>query len=202
MGFVPSWFCLYPACAWTEIEEHDNAADKPSLLLVDDDKTFCQVLAAALERRGFSVHTAHSVAEGLSAAENDFPEYAVVDLKMPGPSGLELVKKLKQLDAHTKVVVLTGYASIATAVEAIKLGAVHYLAKPADADEIVAAFQRDDGDAAVSVETKPLPLSRLEWEHIQKVLAESGGNISETARRLGMHRRTLQRKLAKHPVRG
>jgi two-component system response regulator RegA len=144
---------------------------------------------------------AHSVSEGFTAAEGDPPEYAVIDLKMPGPSGLELVKKLKELDAHTRIVVLTGYASIATAVEAIKLGAIHYLAKPADADEIVAAFQRDSGNAAVAVEAKPLPLSRLEWEHIQKVLTESGGNISETARRLGMHRRTLQRKLAKRPAR-
>jgi len=178
-----------------------NAADKPNLLLVDDDVTFCQVLSAALERRGFAVHVAHSVAAGFTAAEGDPPEYAVVDLKMPGPSGLELVKKLKELDAHTRIVVLTGYASVATAVEAIKLGAVHYLAKPADADEIVAAFQRDSGNATVAVETKPLPLSRLEWEHIQKVLTECGGNISETARRLGMHRRTLQRKLAKRPAR-
>jgi two-component system response regulator RegA len=179
----------------------ESATDKPSLLLVDDDVTFCQVLSAALERRGFAVHVAHSVSEGFTAAEGDPPEYAVIDLKMPGPSGLELVKKLKELDAHTRIVVLTGYASIATAVEAIKLGAIHYLAKPADADEIVAAFQRDSGNAAVAVEVKPLPLSRLEWEHIQKVLTESGGNISETARRLGMHRRTLQRKLAKRPAR-
>lgn len=178
-----------------------NAADKPNLLLVDDDQMFCQVLSAALERRGFAVHVAHSVSQGLAAAEGDPPEYAVVDLKMPGPSGLELVKKLKELDAHTRIVVLTGYASVATAVEAIKLGAIHYLAKPADADEIVAAFQRDSGNAAVAVETRPLPLSRLEWEHIQKVLTESGGNISETARRLNMHRRTLQRKLAKRPTR-
>ena len=178
-----------------------NAADKPNLLLVDDDETFCRVLTAALERRGFAVRVAHNVDEGLAAAETDPPEYAVVDLRMPGPSGLELVKKLKALDAHTRIVVLTGYASVATAVEAIKLGAIHYLAKPADADEIVAAFQRDSGNAAVTVETRPLPLSRLEWEHIQKVLTESGGNISETARRLGMHRRTLQRKLAKRPVR-
>jgi two-component system response regulator RegA len=177
-----------------------NVPDKPNLLLVDDDATFCQVLSAALERRGFAVHVADSVAAGFTVAEGDPPEYAVVDLKMPGASGLELVKKLKELDAHTRIVVLTGYASIATAVEAIKLGAVHYLAKPADADEIVAAFQRDSGNATVTVETKPLPLSRLEWEHIQKVLTECGGNISETARRLGMHRRTLQRKLAKRPV--
>jgi two-component system response regulator RegA len=137
----------------------------------------------------------------LAAAERESPEYAVIDLRMPGPSGLELVKKLKALDPHTRIVVLTGYASIATAVEAIKLGATHYLAKPADADEIVAAFSRDSGDAAAPVTAKPLPLSRLEWEHIQKVLAECDGNISETARRLGMHRRTLQRKLAKRPAR-
>jgi two-component system response regulator RegA len=179
----------------------ENTGDKPSLLLVDDDETFCQVLAAALDRRGFAVKVAHDVAEGLAAAEGDLPEFAVIDLKMPGPSGLELVKKLKALDAHTRIVVLTGFASVATAVEAIKLGATHYLAKPADADEIVAAFSRDSGNATVTVETKPLPLSRLEWEHIQKVLAESDGNISETARRLGMHRRTLQRKLAKRPSR-
>ena len=179
----------------------DTTPDKPNLLLVDDDETFCQVLSAALERRGFSVRVAHSVTDGFTAAESDPPEYAVVDLKMPGPSGLELVKKLKELDAHTRIVVLTGYASVATAVEAIKLGAVHYLAKPADTDEIVAAFGRDSGNAAVPVETKTLPLSRLEWEHIQKVLTECGGNISETARRLGMHRRTLQRKLAKRPAR-
>src|SRR4030067_2643181 len=179
----------------------EQETDKPGLLLVDDDETFVRVLSAALQRRGFAVRTAHDVAAGLAAAEQESPEFAVVDLKMPGPSGLELVKKLQQLDAHTRIVVLTGYASIATAVEAIKLGAVHYLAKPADADDIVAAFRRDDGNAAVPVETKPLPLSRLEWEHIQKVLAECDGNISETARRLGMHRRTLQRKLAKRPSR-
>lgn len=179
----------------------NDADDKPNLLLVDDDETFCRVLAAALERRGFAVNVAHSVGEGLAAAETDFPEFAVIDLKMPGPSGLELVKKLNEQDPHTKIVVLTGYASVATAVEAIKLGATHYLAKPADADEIVAAFQRDSGDAATPVPARPLPLSRLEWEHIQKVLTECGGNVSETARRLGLHRRTLQRKLAKRPAR-
>ncbi len=179
---------------------NESIADKPTLLLVDDDRTFCQVLSAAFERRGFSVRVAHDVAQGVANAEKDAPEFAVIDLKMPGPSGLELVKKLKALDAHTKIVVLTGYASVATAVEAIKLGATHYLTKPADADEIVAAFERDSGDSAVTVQTKPLPLMRLEWEHLQKVLTECGGNISETARRLGMHRRTLQRKLAKRPT--
>lgn len=177
------------------------AQDYPDLLLVDDDATFRQVLANALGKRGFTVRTAQDVPSALAAAEHDPPEYAVIDLKMPGPSGLELVRRLKELDAHTRIVVLTGYASIATAVEAIKLGATHYLAKPADADEIVAAFGRGEGDAAVAISPRPLSVDRLEWEHIQKVLTECGGNISETARRLGMHRRTLQRKLAKRPVR-
>ena len=179
---------------------HDPTRDAPDLLLVDDDETFCRVLSQALERRGFSVRVAHKVEEGYAAAEAQSPEYAVVDLKMPGPSGLELVRRLKELDEHTRIVVLTGYASVATAVEAIKLGAVHYLAKPADADEVVAAFAREQGDAATPVSPQPMSVNRLEWEHIQKVLGECGGNISETARRLRMHRRTLQRKLAKRPV--
>lgn len=175
--------------------------DRPSLLLVDDDVTFRTVLAEAFEKRGYAVRAAHDVPSGLAAAVEDPPEHAVIDLKMPGPSGLELVQKLKQLDENTRIVVLTGYASIATAVEAIKLGAIHYLAKPADADEILAAFHRTEGDSALSVDPKPLSVARLEWEHIQKVLNECRGNISETARRLGMHRRTLQRKLGKRPAR-
>ena len=177
------------------------SADRPTLLLVDDDATFASVLASAFERRGYAVRIAHDVASGLAAASEDPPEYAVVDLKMPGPSGLELVRALQQLDEHTHIVVLTGYASIATAVEAIKLGAVHYLAKPADADEILSAFARIEGNAGAPVENRPLSIARLEWEHIQKVLSECSGNISQTARRLGMHRRTLQRKLAKRPAR-
>lgn len=176
------------------------ADDRPTLLLVDDDETFCRVLGGALESRGFAVRTAHDAPAGIAAAEAEPPEYAVVDLKMPGPSGLELVARLHALDPHTRIVVLTGYASIATAVEAIKLGAVQYLAKPADADQVVAAFEKLEGDARAPVEPRPLSVARLEWEHIQKILLECGGNISETARRLGMHRRTLQRKLAKRPV--
>src|SRR4030067_992260 len=140
----------------------EQETDKPGLLLVDDDETFVRVLSAALERRGFAVRTAHDVAGGPAAGEQESPEFAVVDLKMPGPSGLELVKKLQQLDAHTRIVVLTGYASIATAVEAIKLGAVHYLAKPADADDIVAAFRRDAGDASVSPAERPPSVDRLQ----------------------------------------
>lgn len=175
--------------------------DCPTLLLVDDDATFCQVLRNAFEARGFTVRVAHDADQGMVLAAEDPPEYAVVDLRMPGPSGLELVRQIKQLDENTRVVVLTGYASIATAVEAIKLGAAHYLTKPTDADEILAALHRAGGDAGVPVAARPLSVARLEWEHIQKVLTECGGNISETARRLGMHRRTLQRKLAKRPVR-
>lgn len=175
--------------------------DLPTLLLVDDDETFCQVLAKALGKRGYAVSVAHSVEEGLAAAQDNPPEFAVLDLKMPGPSGLVLVEKLKELDAETRIVVLTGYASISTAVEAIKLGAIHYLAKPTDTDEIVAAFYRDMGDAAAPVSPEPLSVDRLEWEHIQKVLAEHDNNISATARALKMHRRTLQRKLLKKPVR-
>lgn len=175
--------------------------DRPTLLLADDDPTFRQVLAAALAARGFAVRAAHDVPSAVELAQNDPPEYAVVDLKMPGASGLELVAALKALDPNTRIVVLTGFASIATAVEAIKLGAVHYLAKPADADQVVAAFARTEGDAAATV-GQPLSIARLEWEHIQQVLLECDGNISATARRLGMHRRTLQRKLAKRPARG
>ena len=173
----------------------------PSLLLVDDDPIFCLVLGEALSKRGFYVRIAHNVAEGRHLAEESPPTHAVVDLKMSGPSGLELVADLSASNRTIKIVVLTGYASIATAVEAIKLGAVHYLTKPADADEIVAAFGRDAGDPAVAVAPDPLSVSRLEWEHIQRVLTECRGNISAAARRLGIHRRTLQRKLNKYPAR-
>jgi two-component system response regulator RegA len=171
-----------------------------SLLLADDDDTFCSVLSTALEKRGFAVTVAHSVGEALPLAENNPPEFAVVDLKMGGASGLTLVKLLHDLDPNTRIVVLTGYASIATAVEAIKLGATQYLAKPANADEIVAAFSHTpDGNAPLR--TQPAQIEWLEWEHIQRVLHEHDGNISATARALKMHRRTLQRKLAKPPLR-
>jgi len=170
------------------------------LLLVDDDATLLGVLARALERRGFRVHAAASGEEALVVARGQPPEFAVVDLKMEGMTGLALVRELNALRADMRIVVLTGYASIATAVEAIKLGATHYLAKPAAADEIVAALGREAGDPALPVAAEPLSVQRLEWEHIQKVLAEHQGNISATARALKMHRRTLQRKLAKKPV--
>src|SRR5512143_1943349 len=173
--------------------------EQAELLLVDDDVTFCQVLGRALGKRGFHVTVAHSVEEALSLAAANPPEYAVVDLKMSGATGLILVRSLHELDAGTRIVVLTGYASIATAVEAIKLGATQYLSKPANADEIVAAFGHN-ASATAPLEAQPVSVERLEWEHIQRVLHENGDNISATARVLNMHRRTLQRKLSKRPV--
>ena len=171
----------------------------PLLLLADDDVTFCQVLGRALEKRGYRVAIAHSVETALPLAQTAPPDYAVVDLKMQGASGLALVQFLCALNPLIRIVVLTGYASIATAVEAIKSGATQYLPKPANADEIVAAFIPR---AAVGNPPNPVPYSvgRMEWEHIQRVLHENNGNISAAARALGMHRRTLQRKLAKRPV--
>ncbi len=173
--------------------------EQASLLLVDDDPTFCQVLCHALEKRGFTVTVAHSVEQALPLVLSNPPEYAVVDLKMGGASGLTLVQSLHEIDPATRIVVLTGYASIATAVEAVKLGATQYLSKPANADEIVAAFGHL-ARADTPLNAQPPSVERLEWEHIQRVLQEHQGNISATARALNMHRRTLQRKLSKRPV--
>lgn len=180
---------------------NEERNDRPSLLLVDDDEVFSAVLGRALERRGYAVRIAHDADTATRLIASEPPEYAVVDLKLPRESGLALVARLHAADENTRIVMLTGYASIATAVEAIKLGATYYLVKPSDADEIVAALDRREGDAGVEVKPKPMSVGRLEWEHINKVLAENEGNISATARELGMHRRTLQRKLAKRPVR-
>ena len=175
--------------------------ERSTLLLVDDDDVFRRVLARALDRRGYAVSVAAGVDAALLSALVQPPEYAVVDLKMPGASGLVLIEKLIELDPNTRIVMLTGYASIATAVEAIKLGAIHYLAKPCDADQVVAALNKSsDGDSATPVAGSPLSVDRLEWEHIQRVLGEHQGNVSATARALKMHRRTLQRKLMKRPV--
>jgi two-component system, response regulator RegA len=182
------------------IESLQGVLDPTGLLLVDDDPTFCAALGEALGKRGFSVRVAHNANEALALADQKTPQYAVVDLKIPGPSGLELVSMLRARDRAMKLVVLTGYASIATAVEAIKLGATHYLTKPADADEIVAAFNRSEGDPKTAVISAPIPAERLEREHIHRVMLECGGNISAAARRLGMYRRTLQRKLKKYSL--
>ncbi len=175
-------------------------SDLPILLLVDDDKTFCKVLKASLERRDFQVFAAHDLETGLLLAEKHVPEYAVIDLRIGLDSGLELVKKLMSLDTNTACVMLTGFASIATAVESIKLGAIHYLTKPANADEIVQALTRKEGDTAVAISKKPLSAKRMEWEHLQKIMLHYDGNISVAARALNMHRRSLQRKLLKKPA--
>ena len=182
------------------VNESELNENSPSLLLVDDDKLFAQTMGQALSKRGFAAQVAHNVDEAIVLSRDNPPEFATVDLNMPGKSGLELIQHLIELDGDTRIVVLTGYASITTAVEAIKLGAIHYLAKPADADQVLAAFNLKDGDASVAISNQPLSVNRLEWEHIQKVLKENDGNISATARSLGMYRRTLQRKLAKKPV--
>jgi len=179
--------------------ENDDS-QKPVLLLVDDDEIYCEVLGDALTKRNYDVAIAHNLKDALQLAAQTEPEYAVIDLRIGTESGLELVKQLATLDENTRIIMLTGYASVATAVESIKLGAVHYLTKPATADEIVAALHRKEGDASVEPSEQPLSIKRLEWEHLQKVLTEHDGNISAAARALNMHRRTLQRKLAKHPV--
>lgn len=175
--------------------------EQPHILLVDDDETFTYVMARAMTRRGLRVSVAGSADEGLALARQDLPDYAVLDLKMDGDSGLVLLPKLLELDADMQVVILTGYSSIATAVEAIKRGARNYLCKPADADDVLVALLSDRAEVENLVPENPISVDRLQWEHIQRVLGEHEGNISATARALGMHRRTLQRKLQKRPVR-
>ena len=177
------------------------------LLLVDDDATFVRVLTRAMTSRGFEVISATNLGDARVLARRHQPRYCVLDLKLGEENGLRLIPELHTLVPDMRILLLTGYASIATAVEAIKRGAHDYLAKPVDADAVVRALLDGDGGAEGEDEDlpdapeAPLALRRLEWEHIQRVLTECNGNISETARRLGMHRRTLQRKLSKHPVR-
>jgi two-component system response regulator RegA len=183
----------------------DAHAPRP-LLLVDDDATFVRVLSRALGSRGFEVIGATRADEARQLARRHQPRYCVLDLKLGEENGLKLISELHALVPEMRILLLTGYASIATAVEAIKRGAHDYLAKPVDADAVVRGLLEGEGTAASEEEPPdapdaPLALRRLEWEHIQRVLTECDGNISETARRLGMHRRTLQRKLSKHPVR-
>ena len=173
--------------------------ENPKLLIVDDDTAFLQVMARALTRRGFEVHTAETAGQAIAMARDHTPKYALVDLKLAESSGLDLVPDLVALDPAMKIVVLTGYASITTAVTAVKRGAANYLPKPAGVDEIVSAFGEPTPEAAEDGDYSPMSVERLEWEHIQKVLAEHDGNVSATARALGMYRRTLQRKLAKKP---
>ena len=181
-------------------EDFAPGSAKPRLLVVDDNENHCWALTRAFERRGYTVKAAHSAAAACELLDEWRPEYAVIDLRMPGPTGLTLIPRLKAAFSEMRIVMLTGYASIATAVEAIKLGAMQYLVKPVDARTVEAAFHHDEGDAAVPTSDDFLSVGRLEWEYIQRVLADQGGNVSGTARALKMHRKTLQRKLSKHPA--
>ncbi len=178
-----------------------DAPPSRRLLVVEDDAAFARTLARSFARRGYAVRSIAGQ-DGMEAVLAEFaPTHAVVDLKLAGgSSGLACVKELHERDPQMQIVVLTGYASIATAVEAIKLGARYYLAKPSNSDDIQAAFERGEGDAEVALTARKTSIKTLEWEHINKTLAETGFNISEAARRLGLHRRTLARKLEKRRI--
>ena len=178
----------------------EKLTDEKQLVVVEDDASFSRTLKRSFERRGYEVITAANHRELVELLKTHSPGYAVVDLKLDGVSGLSCVETLHEHDPAMLIVVLTGFASIATAVEAIKLGACHYLAKPSNTDDIEAAFSKAEGNAAVTVTERPSSIKTLEWERIHEMLAETGFNISETARRLGMHRRTLARKLEKRRV--
>ena len=171
-----------------------------TLLIVEDDKSFLQRLAKALEARGFSVTTAESVAEGLSKVERSAPAFAVVDMRLADGNGLDVISALKRQRPDARAIILTGYGNIATAVTAVKLGAVDYLAKPADADDVVAALLNIE-NRKIEPPENPMSADRVRWEHIQRIYELCGRNVSETARRLNMHRRTLQRILAKRAPR-
>lgn len=168
------------------------------MLVVDDDAAFRDRLVRALVARGYEARGAGSASEALTIAKAFHPSRVTVDLKMPGQGGLDVIKSLADLDPKIQIVVLTGYGSIPTAMEAVRRGAMDYLNKPADAEQILAAFEKDKATQEAAADATP-SLARVEWEHMQRILHDTGGNISETARRLGIHRRSLQRKLAKFP---
>jgi two-component system response regulator RegA len=187
----------------------ENGGDMgESMLIIEDDDTFSATLVRALKRRGYVVVAARSVEDALAQAEANAPGRVVLDLNLDGASGLNLIPRLMELNPACRIVVLTGYASITTAVDAIKLGAVQYLAKPVDISTLLRAFGHElhagesasDARSPASISPVPMSVDRMEWEHIQRVLREQKGNISSTARALNMHRRTLQRKLLKRPA--
>jgi len=175
-----------------------------TILLVDDEDIFRNRLTHAFTKRGYTVFTAADYEEAIAVIQQHHPELAVVDLKLPGKSGLEVIATAKQMQPELKIVVLTGYGSIATAITATKLGATYYLSKPAGVDDIINAFTKDELDAQELNENdfSAPSLARLEWEHINRVLHDCRGNISAAAQKLGLHRRTLQRKLNKYPPNG
>jgi len=179
---------------------NERTVNRNRVLLVDDDEIFLGVLGKALGKRGFEVMPATQIADALALSRESAPNMAVVDLKLDDESGLDLVPLLIDINPRMTIIVLTGYASIATAVTAIKRGAADYLTKPVTANDIVRALAGERESKGVPDDYVPMSVERVEWEHIQKVLQENDGNISATARSLGMYRRTLQRKLAKKPV--
>lgn len=182
-------------------EQGDGDADlRGNLLIVDDDKPFQQRLARAMEKRGFATQTADSVREALEKVGVAAPDFAVVDMRLEDGSGLDVVEAIRARRPDARVVILTGYGNIATAVTAVKLGAVDYLAKPADADDVLAALT-SSGEVRAAPPENPMSADRVRWEHIQRIYELCDRNVSETARRLNMHRRTLQRILAKRAPR-
>ncbi|MEQ8450309.1 MAG: ActR/PrrA/RegA family redox response regulator transcription factor [Nitratireductor sp.] len=181
-------------------ENQDTLGEDRSLLIVDDDRPFLTRLARAMELRGFIVETAESVEEALAKARAAPPAYAVVDMRLGDGNGLDVVSAIREKRAEARAVILTGYGNIATAVTAVKLGAIDYLAKPADADDVYAALTSTTGEKVAPPEN-PMSADRVRWEHIQRVYEMCDRNVSETARRLNMHRRTLQRILAKRAPR-
>jgi two-component system, response regulator RegA len=178
----------------------EKTSAERSLLIVEDDRSFLQRLAKAMEQRGFAVTTAESVADGLLQVEQAAPAFAVVDMRLGDGNGLDVISALKRRRPDARGIILTGYGNIATAVNAVKLGAVDYLAKPVDADDVVASLLAQDS-TTIEPPENPMSADRVRWEHIQRIYELCGRNVSETARRLNMHRRTLQRILAKHAPR-
>jgi two-component system response regulator RegA len=181
----------------------ETAKEQPAVLVVDDDERFRVRLCQALVKRGWEVWAAADAEHALRVAEEKSPDLILLDLRMPGDSGLSVIEALRDLDPNTKIMMLTGYGSIATALQAQKLGADHYLSKPADVDQILTAYENlQESGVADSDPPDTVPtLARVEWEHIQRILADCSGNISQAARLLGIHRRSLQRKLAQYPPR-
>ena len=178
----------------------NRLSSEETYLIVDDDVIFADTLARSLQRRGATYYVANDEVRAVQFCKLYRPTRAIVDLKLVNYSGLHLIEQLKTIDTRIKIVILTGYSSIPTAFEAIKLGASNYLCKPAGLGDILSAFEAKKGNADFPLAEQPPSVNRLEWEHIQRVLQENDGNISATARALGMHRRTLQRKLQKRPM--
>jgi two-component system, response regulator RegA len=181
-----------------------TSKEKPAALIVDDDDSFRERLCRAFRLRGWETYEAAGSASALETARESAPDLAVVDLRLAGESGLEIVAGLRGMDATMSIIMLTGYGSIATALEAVKRGADHYLSKPADVEQILSAYENlHNSQTPVNIPPPTVPsLGRVEWEHIQRVLADCRGNVSQAAKLLGMHRRSLQRKLLKFPPRG